>query len=117
MDARQQRGMVIAETCQLRQEGKLWRVPSQSGNGTYSVSLRAERTFCTCPDFQEGAGGTDCCKHLHAIKLVVSRSVKESDGTETTTTVTVERKTYKQDWRSEERRVGKDSRWRGQRRT
>lgn len=96
MDAREQRGKVIAETCQLRQEGKLWRVPSQSGNGTYSVSLKAEQTFCTCPDHMD-TGAT--CKHIHAAKITVSRSVKESDGTTTTTTLTVERKTYQQpDW-------------------
>lgn len=93
IDAREQRGMVIAETCTIRQEGKLWRVPSQSGNGTYSVSL--SRTFCTCPDHTDTGL---VCKHIHAARITVSRSVIDSDGTTTTETLTVERKTYKQDW-------------------
>jgi transposase/predicted nucleic acid-binding Zn finger protein len=94
MDAREQRGKVIAETCTITQQGKLWRVPSQSGNGTYSVSL--SRSFCTCPDHADSGV---ICKHIYAVRISVSRSVKESDGTTTTETLTVERKTYQQpDW-------------------
>ena len=94
MDARELRGKAIAETCTIIQEGKVWRVPSQSGNGTYLVSL--SRSYCNCPDHEETGV---VCKHLHAVRLTASRSVKEADGTTTTETLTVERKTYQQaDW-------------------
>jgi hypothetical protein len=39
MDPRQQRGLVIAATQKLVQKGKVWLVPSQTGNGKkYTVS-------------------------------------------------------------------------------
>lgn len=37
MDAIDQRGLIIAATCQLKQKGKLWNVPSQTGQGNYTV--------------------------------------------------------------------------------
>ncbi len=32
-EAREQRGLIIAATCRLKQKGKAWLVPSQSGKG------------------------------------------------------------------------------------
>lgn len=90
-EAREQRGRAIAEVCTIQKVGKLWRVPSQSGNGTYSVSL--EREFCTCPDHTDTGV---VCKHMHAVRLVVTRTETQSDGTKTVSTLTVERKTYQQ---------------------
>jgi hypothetical protein len=40
MNAREERGLVIAATQKLTQKGKVWVVPSQSGRGKYTV----------CPD-------------------------------------------------------------------
>jgi transposase len=96
MTPREQRGKVIADTCTIERMGKLWRVPSQSGKGTYTVNL--ERVYCSCPDFIEH--GHDC-KHIFAVRFQVTRTEKNPDGSETVTTVTVEqikKPTYPQDW-------------------
>lgn len=92
-EAREQRGKAIADTCTILKQGKLWRVPSQSGNGTYSVSV--EREFCTCPDHCETGS---VCKHMHAVRLTLTKTAVNANGVETTETLTVERKTYRQDW-------------------
>lgn len=41
-----------------------YRVPSQSGNGAYLVTLRKKYMHCSCPDYQQRKV---ICKHLHAI--------------------------------------------------
>ena len=98
MDAREQRGLIIAATCRLnRLSDGTWLVPSQSTKGgtvTYRVNLEAKT--CTCLDHTEG-GHT--CKHYYAAKIVFQRDVLP-DGTviETKTITLTERKTYKQDW-------------------
>jgi transposase len=100
MDAREQRGLVIAATANITkaQRGAYF-VPSQSRSAT---KYRVEPDFprCDCPDFME-MGLT--CKHLYAVRFVVERE-KNADGTATVTeTLTVshtveKKKTYKQDW-------------------
>jgi len=68
-----------------------WKVPSQSGNGTYIVNLDHGNPFCTCPDFEKG----NICKHIHAVEFVVQRETLP-DGT------TIETKSVKmtctQEW-------------------
>ena len=102
MDAREQRGLVIAAKCKIEkaQRGAYY-VPSQSRSGTrYRVEPAAGR--CDCPDHSE-LGLT--CKHIHAVRYVIERE-RNADGSTTVTetltvTETVEqtvRKTYRQDW-------------------
>lgn len=102
MDAREQRGLVIAATCRIEkaQRGAYY-VPSQSRSGTkYRVEPAANR--CDCPDYRE-MGLT--CKHLYAVRYAARRE-EHADGTTTVTetltvTQTVEkvvRPTYKQNW-------------------
>ena len=97
MDAREERGRVIAAKCSIRPRGALWEVPSQSNNGTYLVNTK--RNYCSCPDHAETGF---ICKHIFAVRFSLSKTEANPDGTATTTTVTVEakveRKTYKQDW-------------------
>jgi len=76
MDAREERGLVIAATNKIVQTPVGWKVPSQSGNGTYIVNLDHDHPFCTCPDFEKG----NICKHIHAVEFVVKRETKP-DGT------------------------------------
>jgi Transposase DDE domain/SWIM zinc finger len=111
MDAREQRGLIIAATCRLnRLDDGTWIVPSQTNRdgGTYRVNLQTKS--CTCPDHVEG-GFT--CKHYYAAMIVHKRDVLP-DGTviETKTITLTEKKVYKQDWpaynlaqRTEKRRV------------
>ena len=97
MDAREQRGLIIAATCRLnRLDDGTWIVPSQTNRdgGTYRVNLHTKT--CTCLDHTEG-GHT--CKHFYAASIVHKRDVLP-DGTviETKTITLTEKKVYKQDW-------------------
>lgn len=98
-DARDQKALVIAATCNLKKKGDYWTVPSQTGQGKYYV--RPEKETCTCPDHQESGHR---CKHLRAVSIVIQRELF-ADGTEVETktvtmTETVVRKTYPQQWRA-----------------
>lgn len=81
MDARQERGLVIAATSRIEKNRLGWKVPSQSGNGTYFVNLDHGKPFCTCPDFETRHLP---CKHIHAVEFVIQRETKP-DGTEIVT--------------------------------
>ena len=86
-----ERGLVIAATSKIVKTPVGWKVPSQSGNGTYIVNLDHGNPFCTCPDFEKG----NICKHIHAVEFVVQRETLP-DGT------TIETKSVKmtctQEW-------------------
>lgn len=95
MDAREQRGLVIAALCKIGRQDDRWVVPSQSaGDKRYTVDP-AHQT-CTCPDHQE-AGFK--CKHLFAVEFTMKREV-EADGAvvETRSITFREEKRYTQDW-------------------
>ena len=100
MDAREQRGLVIAATCRLtKQPSGVWSVPSQSGKGRYIVTPDAEKPRCSCPDF-ETTGKP--CKHIFAVEYTIKRE-QNADGdtviTETVTvTETIKKPTYPQVW-------------------
>ena len=79
MDAREEKGLIIAATSKIEQNKLGWKVPSQSGNGTYIVNLDHDEPFCTCPDFETRHLP---CKHIHAVEYVIKREIK-ADGTET----------------------------------
>ena len=49
---RQQRGMAIAALTPVVKNKLGYKVPSQSGRGSYVVNLDGE-PFCTCPDFEK----------------------------------------------------------------
>ena len=88
MNAREQRGLAIAATCNLTHKGGIWLVPSQSSNKHYTVCPDPENPHCTCPDHE--TRGVKC-KHIFAVEIVVKR---DCDGTETVTV----RQTYSQNW-------------------
>lgn len=92
METRQQRGIVIATSGDLRQKGPVWVVRSQSGNGSYVVDPTAQIPNCTCPDF-ETTGRK--CKHLYAVEYAIRHSVKPNDET---TVEQTKRVTYRQNW-------------------
>jgi hypothetical protein len=102
MNAREERGLIIAATCRLhRNDDGTWAVPSQSnrdgeGSATYKVNLHTKT--CTCPDHAEN-GFT--CKHYFAASIVHTRDVLP-DGTviETRSVTLTEKKVYRQDWPS-----------------
>jgi transposase len=98
MNAREERGLIIAATCRLnRTSDGTWLVPSQTKSGdiaAYQVNLEAKT--CTCLDHKDG-GFT--CKHFYAASIVHKRDVL-SDGTviEQKTFTFTEKKVYRQDW-------------------
>jgi transposase/predicted nucleic acid-binding Zn finger protein len=81
MDAREERGLVIAATSKIEKNRLGWKVPSQSGNGAYIVNLDHGEPFCTCPDFETRHLP---CKHIHAVEYVIKRET-QPDGTTTYT--------------------------------
>src|SRR5690349_8287729 len=67
MDVREERGKAIADTGLIRKSksGELvYLVPSQSGNGQYSVDLAGDEPTCTCPDWELRR---TACKHVYAV--------------------------------------------------
>lgn len=97
MDAREQRGLIIAATCKITKTGNTYSVPSSSQDGTrYTVTPDADMPHCTCPDFEERQMR---CKHLWAVHYTIERE-KHPDGslTVTETVTTTVRTTYKQNW-------------------
>jgi hypothetical protein len=98
MNAREERGLVIAATCRLnRTSDGTWLVPSQtSTEKIYRVNLEAKK--CNCPDCTEGGF---VCKHVFAAEYTLKRDYLP-DGTviEQRTLSFTERKTYTQDWRA-----------------
>jgi hypothetical protein len=48
---RKERGAILANEFDVEQSHRGWRVPSQSGNGNYVVTIEDDTKTCTCPDF------------------------------------------------------------------
>jgi transposase len=88
----QERGLAIANSNTVRKNKLGWQVPSQSGNGSYTVSLDHGEPFCTCGYFE---AEHKKCQHIYAVEFIVQRETKP-DGT-VTETKTV-RITYTQEW-------------------
>jgi hypothetical protein len=97
--AREQRGLTIAATTKLVKKGQVWIVPSQTGNGKYTVCPDAATPHCSCPDHEVHG---QRCKHIYAVQYTIQRELFD-DGTEAVTktltvTETVRKPSYKQDW-------------------
>jgi transposase len=91
MDAREERGLVIANTSKIEKNKIGYKVPSQSGNGSYVVNLDHGNPFCTCPDFEKGHK----CKHIFAVEFIEKRETDKNGTVTETKTVKI---TYGQDW-------------------
>src|ERR1700686_4657505 len=95
MDAREQRGLIIAAMVKLNGKDGSWLVPSQSCDKTYSVNPVAQT--CTCPDHAEWGHK---CKHLFAVEITIKReiSIDGSMITETKSITFTEERKYTQNW-------------------
>jgi transposase len=92
MDARKIKAQEISASGRIQRTDGGFLVPSQSGNGTYSVSLDCERK-CTCPDHLKH--GLDC-KHILAIEHWLANDEQATEPpTERAT-----RPTYRQNWKA-----------------
>lgn len=97
MNAREERGLVIAATCKIDKKGGVFLVPSQSGSGKYTVCPDPENPHCSCPDHE--TRGVKC-KHIFAVEFAMQQQ-QNADGSTTTTEsvkITTKRKTYPQVW-------------------
>ena len=92
MEARQMRGLEIAEKANIKQTEMGWSVPSQSGHGVYEVRRKGNDLTCTCPDCE--VRGVKC-KHQWAVEYFFQ---KRTDAQGNITVTKIVRKTYTQDW-------------------
>jgi hypothetical protein len=72
MDARRIKAHDLADRARIYERDGVWHVPSQSGAGWYKVIVDDRDAVCECPD-HELTG--KACKHIMAVRLVVSREV------------------------------------------
>ena len=101
MEAREQRGLIIAAKCRIQAENNLWNVPSQTPRlQSQLLHGRPEGRNLHLPG-PYGSGHR--CKHLFAVQFVIEREYSD-DGMVLTEkeslTVQTVRKTYRQDWRN-----------------
>jgi transposase len=94
-NARQQRAEQVA-TSRIEVTSRGYMVPSQSGNGRYTVQLQPEPT-CTCDDYETRRLP---CKHILGLQLWLERIdlTKDPEPVCTDPQPKVKRPTYKQDW-------------------
>lgn len=92
MNKWQERGIMIAESNTVERNKLGWKVPSQSGDGTYVVNIDDGEPFCTCQHFEMTHKK---CQHIYAIEFIEQRK-KRPDGTEVITKAM--RVTYTQNW-------------------
>jgi transposase len=92
MDKWKERGLAIAESNTVERNKLGWKVPSQSGNGTYIVNLEDGEPFCTCHHFETTH---QKCQHIYAVEFIEQKE-RRSDGTEVVTKTM--RVTYGQNW-------------------
>jgi len=94
MDAREQRGLIIAALTKLNRTKDGWIVPSQSCDKSYTVDPVAKT--CTCPDHLQWGHK---CKHLYAVEITIKREIS-ADGTitETKSITFTEKRKYSQNW-------------------
>ena len=90
-EGRQRRGMAIAALVRVERNRLGYKVPSQSGKGSYVVNTD-DTPFCTCPDFERRQLP---CKHVYAVEFIIQRE-ERPDGTTFETRTT--RVTYRQEW-------------------
>jgi transposase len=93
MDMRELKALEIAARSRVTFDGKAWVVPSQSGNGTYRVTI-GNPSSCTCEDF---ALRQLPCKHVIAARLVRERD-GEPKAPPIDTDTLPKKPTYKQNW-------------------
>ncbi|MDD5111115.1 MAG: transposase [Candidatus Altiarchaeota archaeon] len=94
MEAREIRGIQIAEKGGLEQTKHGWIVPAQWGSGHYFVQRKGGRYVCDCPDCQTR---NLTCKHTYA----VMHTIQKTTDTQGNTTVTETKKvTYSQNWKA-----------------
>src|ERR1700680_1714406 len=94
MDAREQRGIIIAAMSRIDRQNGGWVVPSQTTpERKYTVHLDGNGS-CTCLDCTEGGF---VCKHIRAVRITLKRELgMDGTVTETKSITFEEKKSYQQ---------------------
>lgn len=94
--AREQRGAAIAASRKLTKTASGWNVPSQAGNGRYTVALDLSR--CTCPDHELRKAK---CKHIFAVEFAIQQGAQREEAAKDARVASVakpRKATYRQNW-------------------
>jgi hypothetical protein len=91
MEAREEKGMVLAAQSNITKTDKGYLVPSQTGKGLYLVNVDSEPA-CSCPDFEARHLP---CEHIYAVEFTIRREEMPDGTTVVTKTMRV---TYGQNW-------------------
>ncbi len=90
--AREQRGVAIATTRRIAKTREGWVVPSQHGNGKYTVAL--DLTWCSCPDHELRQAK---CKHIFAVEHTIRQEANDKPAPSPPPTKP-HKPTYRQNW-------------------
>ena len=96
MDMRELKALEIAARSKIVFKDGIWHVPSQTGNGKYTVAIGAEPS-CNCDDQQLRRSAAAPCKHILAARLVCERD-HNGNPVAIDTDKVPKRKTYPQNW-------------------
>lgn len=99
MSERERRGSEIAARLRIERKGDTWIVPSQGGNGKYTVDLSGGNPTCTCPDHELRG---NVCKHIFAVLLRLREQQQQPDEPQDPGPPSLperqKRPTYRQNW-------------------
>jgi len=100
MEARRLKAHELADRAHITFKDGCYHVPSQSGNGVYTVILGERDSLCECPDFELRGEAGKPCKHIMAARLWRDRQARgvEQDRSNTEPSPKLPRPTYAQDW-------------------
>ena len=89
---RRSRGLAIAALVNITKNKLGYKVPAQSGSGSYVVNIDDDEPFCSCPDFELRQLP---CKHIYSVEFLIQREERPDGTTIETKSVKVK---YTQDW-------------------
>ena len=69
---REERGLLISQTFRIEKTESGWKVPSQSGGGSYLVKFNGHNSYCNCPDCKMRK---QKCKHIHAVEFYLKQEI------------------------------------------
>lgn len=89
MHTRELKGLHLAATAQIQQQGDTWIVPSERTSKKYTVRFTPSHQTCTCPDYE---ARQKMCKHIFAVERILDpqQVIVTPDP--------LKRPTYKQEW-------------------
>lgn len=93
---REQRGVALATSRKISKTERGWIVPSQRGDGKYTVALDLSR--CTCPDHELRKTK---CKHIFAVEYAIQQEAEpqpEAKPERTARAAKPRKATYRQNW-------------------